>query len=85
MADPLMYQEEMFVLLAPGQEEEILSADELLARLEAVLTNYEGDLPRDVAKRDTTAAQAQYLRDTACEFDLEPGRTLQWYAIRLEK
>jgi hypothetical protein len=38
-----------------------------------------------VAKRDTTAAQAQYLRDTACEFDLEPGRTLQWYAIRLEK
>ncbi|MDA0674305.1 MAG: chlororespiratory reduction protein 7 [Cyanobacteria bacterium] len=85
MANSLMYQEEMFVLLAPGQEEEILSADELLVRLEAVLQQHPGDLPRDVAKRQGVAAQARYLRDMACEWDLQPGQTLQWYAIRLEK
>ncbi|MCG8365368.1 MAG: chlororespiratory reduction protein 7 [Pseudanabaenales cyanobacterium] len=23
--------------------------------------------------------------DTACEFEIKPGETLQWYAVRLEK
>lgn len=85
MADSLMYEEDMFVLLVPGQEEEILSVAELLDRLKAVLRDRQAELPRDVAKFTTLEDQAQYLLNTACEFLLEPGQTLQWYAIRLEK
>jgi hypothetical protein len=85
MADPLMYQEEMFVLLVPGQEEEILSAEELLTRLEAILRDRQDDLPRELARLATPAEQARHLRDQACELNLRPGHTLQWYAIRLEK
>lgn len=85
MADALMYQEEMFVLLAPGQEEVILTPEELLDYLKTTLTHYPGDLPRDVAKFTTVDEQAAYLRDQSCELPLEPGQTLQWYAIRLEK
>ncbi|MDA0268836.1 MAG: chlororespiratory reduction protein 7 [Cyanobacteria bacterium] len=85
MADALMYQEEMFVLLAPGQEETILTPAELLDYLKTTLTDYPGDLPRDVAKFATVEAQATYLRDQSCELPLQPGQTLQWYAIRVEK
>ncbi|MBF2036288.1 MAG: chlororespiratory reduction protein 7 [Leptolyngbyaceae cyanobacterium T60_A2020_046] len=85
MTDSLMYEEEMFVLLVPGQEEEILSVAELLDRLKAVLRDRQAELPRDVAKFTTLEDQAQYLLNTACEFLLAPGQTLQWYAIRLEK
>jgi hypothetical protein len=85
MADALMYQEEMFVLLAPGAAEVILTPTELLDYLKATLSDYSGDLPRDVAKFTTVDEQAIYLRDQSCELPLEPGQTLQWYVIRLEK
>ena len=63
MADVLMYQEEMFVLLVPGQAEVILTPEELLDYLKTTLTDYPGDLPRDVAKITTVEEQATYLRD----------------------
>ena len=85
MAQSLMYEEEMFVLLAPGMEEEILSGAELLARLMELLRDRQGNLPRDLRPFTDLTAQAQHLRDTACELELSPGRLLQWYAIRLEK
>ncbi len=85
MAQPLMYEEEMFVLLAPGTEEEILSAGELLQRLMTLLADRQDDLPRELQRLPDLTAQAQHLRDTACELELSPGRLLQWYAIRLEK
>ncbi|NER83330.1 MAG: chlororespiratory reduction protein 7 [Leptolyngbya sp. SIO1D8] len=86
MADySLMYEEDHFVLLIPGEEEEILTADELLAKLTSLLSDRQDTLPHDVAKFPTVAEQVKYLLNTACEFELEPGRTLQWYAIRLEK
>jgi hypothetical protein len=81
----LMYEEDHFVLLEPGKEEEILTAAELRQRLEQVLSDRQHDLPRDLAKLSTVAEQAQYLLDTACDFELEPGRNVQWFAIRLEK
>jgi hypothetical protein len=85
MANALQYQEEMFVLLAPGEEEVILTPEELLDYLKTTLSDYPGDLPRDVAKFTTVAEQATYLRDQSCELPLQPGQTLQWYVIRLEK
>ncbi|MGF1458037.1 MAG: chlororespiratory reduction protein 7 [Leptolyngbyaceae cyanobacterium] len=86
MADrSLMYAESYFVLLMPGADEEILTAEELQQHLEAILRDRQDSLPRDVAKQSTVAAQAKYLIDTACDFELQPGQTMQWFAIRLEK
>lgn len=86
MADrALMYEEAYFVLLMPGASEEILTAEELQQRLEAVLRDRQDSLPHDLAKQPTIADQAKYLINTACDFELEPGQTMQWFAIRLEK
>jgi hypothetical protein len=85
MPDPLMYQEEMFVLLIPGKDEEIMTREELLGALMTVLRDRPDNLPRDVAKYPTPETQAVYLLEAACEFTLSPGQTMQWYAIRLEK
>lgn len=86
MADrSLMYAESYFVLLMPGEAEEILTAEELHQRLERILGDRQTSLPRDLAKLATTAEQAQYLINNACDFELEPGQTMQWFAIRLEK
>jgi hypothetical protein len=81
----LMYEEDHFVLLMPGAEEEILTADELHQRLAAILGDRQQDLPRDLAKWPTVAEQTRYLIETACDFELQPGQSMQWFAIRLEK
>lgn len=85
MADATMYSEEMFVLLIPGNEEVFLEPDELLAKLQAMLANYSGVLPRDLERWETLAEKAVHLRDTACEFEVTAGVSWQWYAVRLEK
>ena len=85
MVDAVMYQEDMFVLLEPGLAEEFLTPDELLARLETLLQGCQENLPRDLQRFSTIAEQAKHLRDTSCEFEVEPGRSLQWYVVRLEK
>lgn len=85
MADATMYSEDMFVLLIPGSDEVFLEPDDLLAKLKAMLENYANPLPRDLQKFDWVEQQAQHLRDTACEFEVTPGVSWQWYAVRLEK
>lgn len=93
MPDAMMYQEEMFVVLMPGAAEEFLSPEELLEKLAALLgdraaspaENRQHNLPRDLQRFTTIAEQAQHLRDTACELELSPGETMQWYVVRLEK
>ena len=85
MPDSLMYQEDMFVLLAPGQAEVFLTPTELLEKLQAVLSSHQDDLPRDLQKFPSPQLQAEHLINTACEFEIKPGESLQWYAVRLEK
>ena len=86
MADrSLMYEESYFVLLMPGASEDILTAEELQQHIETVLRDRQDRLPHDLAKLATVREQAQYLINTACDFELEPGQTMQWFAIRLEK
>ncbi len=85
MPDAIMYQEEMFVVLMPGLAEEFLAAEELLERLIGLLGDRQQDLPRDLQRFTTVVAQALHLRDTACELELAPGETMQWYVVRLEK
>ena len=86
MPDPFMYQEEdTYVLLEPNQPEQILSPQELLAKLKVVLSDRQDDLPRDLQRFADLDEQAKYLMESACELNVGPGGYLQWYAIRLEK
>lgn len=80
-----MYGEDHFVLLLPGEAERILSAAELTEQLKDWVVQYADALPPDVAQEPNPDAQAAALREGSCELELEPGRTAQWYAIRLEK
>ena len=85
MPDPLMYQQDTFVVLEPNQPEQFLTASELLEKLTTILAQQQDVLPRELQKFLAIADQAQYLLETYCELDLGPGQFLQWYAVRLEK
>jgi hypothetical protein len=86
MPDPLMYQEEHFVVLETNQPERFLTKSELQQMLQGILEKMQPqELPRDLQKFDSVVAQCQYLIDTSCELDVGVGEYLQWYAVRLEK
>jgi len=85
MTDPLMYQEDHFVVLEPNRPEQFLTAAELLEKLKSVLSQRQHNLPQELQNFSSIEAQAKYLIDTSCDLDLEPGQFLQWYAVRLEK
>ncbi|MBD2430658.1 MULTISPECIES: chlororespiratory reduction protein 7 [Fischerella] len=86
MPDSLMYQEDHFVVLETNQEEQFLTASELLEKLTGILQKLNPqDLPPDLRSLNSIEARAKYLLDTSCEFDIGPGQYLQWYAVRLEK
>ncbi|ERN42951.1 protein of unknown function (DUF3571) [Rubidibacter lacunae KORDI 51-2] len=85
MPDPIMYQEDGYVVLETGQPEQFLSAAELLEKLTGILSDRQDDLPRDLQKFATVSEQAHHLLSTSCEFDPGPGEYLQWYVVRLEK
>lgn len=84
MPDPLMYQQDAFVILEPNQPEQFLTPAQLLEKLKVILVQRQQDLPRDLQKFTSVEAQAQHLLDTSCELDVGPGQYLQWYAVRLE-
>ncbi len=85
MPDALMYQEDMYVVLMPGEAEVFATPDELLDQLIGLLRDRQDNLPRDLQRFSSVPEQAQHLRDTACQLELRPGETLQWYVVRLEK
>ena len=71
------------MVLEPAGQERILTAAETLAWLAghlAALTEPPADL-RDLADAPARAAR---LLDTACALELAPGRSIQWFAVRLE-
>jgi Protein CHLORORESPIRATORY REDUCTION 7 len=80
-----MYKQDAFVVLEPNQVEQFLTASELLEKLKQILAKRQDNLPRDLQKFTAVEQQAQYLMETSCELDMEPGQYLQWYAVRLEK
>jgi hypothetical protein len=85
MPDSIMFQEDAFVVLEPNQPEQFLTPEELLEKLKAILATRQDDLPRDLQKFASVEEQAQYLMETSCDLDVEPGQYLQWYVVRLEK
>ena len=40
--------------------------------------------PADLADLPDATSRARRLLDTACELEIEPGLSLQWFAVRLE-
>lgn len=85
MPDSIMFQEDAYVILETNQPEVILTPTELLEKLKVILSQRQHDLPRDLQKLASVDEQAQYLMETSCELDMEPGEYLQWYVVRLEK
>ena len=85
MPDPMMYQQDEFVVLEPNQQEQFLTTNELLEKLKVVLAHSQHELPQELQSFSSVEEQANYLIDTSCELVLQPGQYLQWYAVRLEK
>jgi Protein CHLORORESPIRATORY REDUCTION 7 len=85
MSNTFIYSEDMYTLLVPGQDEVFLTPEELLEKLQTMLDDYEDELPRELQKLTSQTEQAIYLMTTCCDFEVSPGVSWQWYAVRLEK
>jgi len=72
-----------YVVLEPASGERILSAAETLQWLEEQLATMAAP-PADLEDLAELRLQAERLLETACQLDLEPGRSVQWFAVRLE-
>jgi hypothetical protein len=83
MSDPLIRELDHYVVLEPAREERILSAAETLQWLEQQLAKMAAP-PADLDDLHEPRRQAERLLDTACQLELEPGRSVQWFAVRLE-
>jgi len=83
MSDPLIRELDHYVVLEPGAGERILSAAETRSWLAFHLETLT-QLSPDLAGLPGTRERAERLLETACELELGPGRTIQWFAVRLE-
>ena len=83
MSDPLLRELDHYVVLEPREGETILTASETLDWLAARLEAMEAP-PADLLGLEGAAARAQRLLETACELEISPGLTIQWFAVRLE-
>lgn len=72
-----------YVVLEPGKPEQLLDVPNTLAWLSRWLQTMD-QLPADLAGLSSVEAAAQRLLDTACDLELSPGITIQWFAVRLE-
>ena len=83
MSDPLIRTLDDYVVLEPGKPEQLLSAADTLTWLSGWLRSLDR-LPADLADQPDVDSAAQRLIDTACDLEISPGVTLQWFAVRLE-
>jgi hypothetical protein len=83
MSDPLLRELDHYVVLEPAGREQILTAQDTLDWLVVHLDSLD-QVPTDLAVLATPHQRAQRLLETACELELEPGRAIQWFAVRLE-
>ena len=84
MSDPLIRALDDYVVLEPGQPQQLLSAADTLTWLTSWLRKLDA-LPADLADQPDLMAAARRLLDTACDLEISPGVTLQWFAVRLER
>ena len=72
-----------YVVLEPGKPEQLLDVPNTLTWLSRWLQTMD-QLPDDLADLSSVEAAAQRLLDTACDLELSPGVSIQWFAVRLE-
>ena len=83
MSDPLIRELDNYVVLVPGESEKFLTHEETLLWLKSWLNNFD-TLPSDLACKTSLEVAAQHLLDTACDLEIKPGLSIQWYAVRME-
>ena len=83
MSDPLIRSLDHYVVLVPGESEQLLSAAATLTWLAERLVALD-PWPEDLRGCDGATEAAERLLDTACELEISPGVCVQWYAVRLE-
>ena len=83
MSDPLIRACDDYVVLEPGKPEQLLDVPNTLAWLSRWLQTMD-QFPADLADLSSVEAAAQRLLDTACDLELSPGVSIQWFAVRLE-
>ncbi len=83
MSDPLIREMDNYIVLVPGQSEQLLDREETLLWLHSWLNNFD-ELPLDLACKSSLEEAAQHLLDTACDLEIKPGFKVQWYAVRLD-
>ena len=84
MSDPLIHACDNYVVLVPGEAEQILTKNATLMWLEKWLQALD-QLPKDLADQPSMSSAAERLLDTACELEIKPGFNLQWFAVRLDR
>lgn len=85
MADSMMYSEDMYVFLTPDAVETFMTPPELLAKLQDVLDSHSDAMPKELQNFGSNAERAKFLLENHCDFEVKPGESVQWYAVRLEK
>ena len=85
MPDPIMYQEDGYIVLESDRPEEFMTHDELKAKLIDLLSTEDAIVPRELEKFDSVEDRAQHLLENYFELDIGTGKYLQWYVVRLEK
>ena len=82
MSNPLIRDCNHYIVLEPGREEKFLKAEETIIWLESWLSKLE-KLPKDLEKECSLSSAAKRLLDTACDLEISPGVSLQWFAVRI--
>ena len=80
-----LFEENHYVLLMPGAEEEFVTALELVQFLQRLLVEYPDAVDADIEQYDALEDRARRLVETTCELPIAPGQTVEWYAVRLNK
>jgi len=83
MSDPLIRECDNYVVMEPGKPEQFLNSEETKEWLINWLKGL-NELPEDLQIQPSITAAATRLLDTACDLEIKPGFTVQWFAVRLE-
>ena len=84
MSNPIIHDCENYVVLEPGKDEIFLNEEETIHWLMSWLEQLE-KLPKDLENQPSLQNAAQRLLDTACDLEIKPGFSLQWFAVRLDR
>ncbi|MGF1589680.1 MAG: chlororespiratory reduction protein 7 [Pleurocapsa sp.] len=85
MPDPIMYQEDGYVVLESDLPEQFMTSAELEAKLMNLLLSEEVIIPKELKQFDSAQLQARHLMNNYFELDIGVDKYLQWYVVRLEK